>query len=44
MEESRLVKMVVRKPRELRRKFELDNEVELVGRLMNTIKARNEKD
>ena len=28
----------------LRRKFELDNEVGSVGRLMNKIKARNEKD
>ena len=55
MEESRLVKMVVEKLREyggigwrkdyevLRRKFELGNEVGLVG-MKNKIKARNEKD
>ena len=48
--------MVVKKPREdrgivwweeykvLRRKFELDIEVGLVGRLKKKIKARNEKD
>ena len=28
----------------LRRKFELDNEGGLVGRLKNKVKARNEKD
>ena len=55
MEESGLVKMTVEKLREnwgigwlkeyevLSRKFELDNEVGLVARLKNKIKARNEK-
>ena len=50
------MKMVVEKLREdggtgwweeyevLRKKFELDNEDGLVGKLMNKIKARNEKD
>ena len=53
MEESQLVKMVVEKLREdggigwweeyegMRRKFELDNKVGLVGKLNNKIKARN---
>ena len=56
IEESRLVKMVVEKKREdrgirwweeyevFRRKFELDNEGGLVGKLKNKIKTRNEKD
>ena len=54
LEESRLVKMVVEKLRGgggigwleeydvLRRRFELDNEGRLVGKLKNKIKARNE--
>ena len=52
MEESRLVKMVVKKLREdgeigwweeyeILRKFELDNESGSVGRLKTKIKARN---
>ena len=56
MKESRLMEIVVEKLREdggigwweeyeeLRRKFELDNEGWLVGKLKNKIKARNEKD
>ena len=56
MEESQLVKMVVEKLREdggigwweeyevLRRKFELDNEVESMAALKNTIKAKNDND
>ena len=56
MEKIRLVKVVVEKLREgggigwweeyevLKRKFELDNEEELVGKLKNKIEAGNEKD
>ena len=55
MAESRLVKVVVKKLREvvgigwveeyevLRRKFELDNKAGLVGKLKNKIKSRYEK-
>ena len=38
------MKMVMRRVCDLRRKFELDNEDGLVGKLKNKIKARNEKD
>ena len=56
MEESQLVKIVIEKLREdggmgwweedevLRRKFELDTKGGLVGKLKNTIKARNDMD